>query len=117
MSKKFIYHISCVSAHGQDINDMLSSGVEIKYQTMLRACDLLSWAAKAGYEKRRDQGLTLRDDFAVSFHKGIYRGVPCYYLVHSAIEHIWVHKDANLPAKPPPRRDLLGQMFAGRFRT
>jgi hypothetical protein len=48
---------------------------------------------------KRGWGLSLATDYAVSFHKGSFRGVPCYYIDHSAIEHIFT-LDGEYPACP-----------------
>lgn len=91
----FWYHTSCVQAKGDDINDMRhhSGMVEVTYQTMRRHCvDLMVWARSMGY----DRWLPLSKDPIVSYHKSTYRGKLCYYLVHSAIEHIWLQPEEGL---------------------
>jgi len=88
----FSFHTTCVSAAGDDINAMKDIAKEITYRTMLKHCsDLVDYAVKyLGYNQRLDAGLTLKADWAVSYHKSFYQGVLCYYFVHSGIEHIWV---------------------------
>ncbi len=106
--KEYQFHTSCVHSTAELIDDMCEHAVEITYETMLRHCDLPSWAKQMLYEKRKDQGLTLKGDWHVTYHKSRYGGVSCYYLVHSAIEHIWV---AEEPGSRPGsmRRDHEGK--------
>ena len=42
-----------------------------------------------GYATGNQTGLRLVDDYAVHFYRSRYNGVPCYYIDHSSIEHIW----------------------------
>ena len=34
-------------------------------------------------------GLHLKDDWHVNYYRSTFRGQPCYYAKHSAIEHIF----------------------------
>lgn len=88
MEKPFYYHCSCVESLGEDINAMREKHTAISYKTFLKYCDVKDWARDAGYG--RDTGLALGRDWMVAFYKSTFRGVPCYYLVHSAIEHVWL---------------------------
>jgi len=40
------------------------------------------------YQQQRTD-LKLRADWAVSYHKGVFEGRPCYYMDHSRIEYIF----------------------------
>jgi hypothetical protein len=51
--------------------------------------DLAKLADEMGYARHPKQGLTLAADWAVSYHKSRYRGLPCVYLRWSAIEYIF----------------------------
>lgn len=95
--KRFRYATSCVESNGDAINEMRhhSAMQNVSYRTMLKHCDgLLDWAEEHGYDLWRNaadsHGLTLRDDWAVSYHKSFFENRRCYYLVWSGIEHIWV---------------------------
>lgn len=35
----------------------------------------------------------IKDDYAVQFCSSQFRGFLCYYIVHSAIEYIWIQTD------------------------
>jgi len=87
-SKPFQFETTCVSSRGEYINEMTEAAREVTYETMRKYCDLDWLAATLGYE-RRAPGVTLKHDWAVSYWKSWYRGVPCYYVVWSHIEHIF----------------------------
>ena len=86
-----IYTTCCVNSTNELITDMTDSEVEITYRTFRKYAEGLDeWAKDMHYDARKDVGLTLRNDWHVSYHKSVYDGKPCVYLVHSHIEHIWV---------------------------
>jgi hypothetical protein len=86
-----IYRTSCVGTTADIIHLMQDNAKEITYRTFRKYAEGLDyWAAGMKYDKRADVGLTLKNDWHVSYHKSTYMGMPCVYLVHSAIEHIWV---------------------------
>jgi len=93
--KSYVYKTSCVSAKGEDIQAMQAAAVGMSYRTMLRRCEgLIEKAEELNYVRAShiDHGLTLRNDWHVSYHKSMYRGEPCYYFVWSHIEYIWVKR-------------------------
>lgn len=88
---QYVYECSCVEGDGQAISDMTEQAIDVGYRTALRHCQgLLDWAATKGYAKRATAGLTLREDWAVSFHRSRFQGRRCYYICWSAIEFVWV---------------------------
>ena len=92
--KTYVYVTCCVDLKDVDaLNDMTENATETNYTTMLRNCDgLLDWAVDHGYARHYKQGLTLKQDWHVSYHRSKFRGHPCFYLVWSHIEFIWVRK-------------------------
>ena len=75
---------------GQAINEMADAARQITYATLKKHCSGLSELEQSlGY----DASLKLEKDWAVSFYKGTYRGARAYYIEHSRIEHIFIHKD------------------------
>ncbi len=95
MLKDYTFSTSCIEADGDDINEMRDHAKqrEVTYRTMLQHCEgLLEWAVEHDYSLRCNQvhGVTLRNDWSVSYHRSWYRGEPCFYLCWSAIEFIWV---------------------------
>lgn len=132
----YAFYTTCVdSPDGQLISAMQEAAVAVTYETMLAHCrNMLDVAVDLGYERRSTSGhgLTLKNDWAVSYHKSTYAGCPCYYFVWSHIEHIWVKdgcqpKEAyredptNILARRNPRdltaKDLkeIEQLNKGRF--
>lgn len=91
--KRYQYHTNCVSSTAEAIDDMTENARGVTYETVRKHCEgLRQWAESLGYSpaSNRGCGLTLKDDYAVSFHKSRYEGKPCYYVRWSAIEYIWV---------------------------
>jgi hypothetical protein len=85
-----LYTTCCIHSTGEAINAMKDKAREITYRTFRKHCpDLDTWAQGMGYFLHTAQGLTLKNDWHVAYFKSEYQGKPCYYLVHSAIEHIW----------------------------
>ncbi len=77
---KFIFETDCVSAKGDDIIDMVDQAREIKVSTFLKRVDI----------DPTEWGVDLREDWHVRFYKSKYKGKPCYFLEHSAIEYVYV---------------------------
>jgi len=78
--KEFI--TNCVSAKGGDIEAMVNKARKVSYKAMAKACNLQEWT--------QAWGVPLYKDYAVSFYKSTYKGMPCYFFVHSAIEYVFV---------------------------
>jgi hypothetical protein len=112
--KEYVYLISCPDEPwwtnedpGELINEMTDTATDVTYETMVRHCEgLIDWALSKGYDRRRDQGLTLKDDSYVTFNRGLYDEMRCYFVQWSGIEFIWVHKmdlrEHNIEAPIPP---------------
>lgn len=85
--KQFQYETCCLNANGDDITEMVDGSHEVTLAAIRQHCaGFAEWCTKMGYDSR---GLTIDRDWAVSYHKSVYRGKPCYYIYHSAIEYIW----------------------------
>jgi hypothetical protein len=91
--KPYILIGDCASlGDGDAINEMRRQSYPITYRTMLKHCEgLLDWAKDAGY----DRYLTLKSDWHVSYHKAKWKGIPCYYLVWSHFEVIWLRQEVT----------------------
>ena len=87
------YLTCCVDSDGRSIDQMVDAGREVKNETFRRK---LGPDAYRELEKRFGYGrhLSLADDYHVRYFTSIYRGQKCIYMVHSAIEYIYV------PVKP-----------------
>ena len=91
MKKDYYYRTNCVASDARSIDNMVDNASDVTYETLIGHCDgVAEWAKQMGYDRNSKQGLTLKNDWAVSFHKSMYRGRPCYYICHSSIEYIWV---------------------------
>lgn len=80
------YRTCCVNESGPAIIAMVDRAREITVQTFMRRCDWRPWAEAMGYHR---SWLTLSGDYHVAYYRSVWRGKPCYYVVHSAIEHIF----------------------------
>jgi hypothetical protein len=88
--KPFRYLECCCESSCSHIWDLQESSKSVTYRTMLKHCDLELFADVFGYEVRGPN--SLKNDWHIDYCKGVYKGLPCYYLVHSGIEYIWVKK-------------------------
>ncbi len=84
---------SCVDSDGRSINDMQDRAVTVGRRTFLKYVDrddLKKLEKQFGYDTGVERGgLRMSNDWHVSYARSIYRGRPCYYFVHSAIEYIF----------------------------
>ena len=88
--KKFKYETCCVHAEGEDVQDMVDQGRDITYHTLFKHVSLDEVSELfPTYSRNSRKGLTLKNDWAVSYSKSYYRGLPCYYINHSMIEYIF----------------------------
>jgi hypothetical protein len=93
--KPYAFLTDCIHSDGESIRNMVDDprAYNVEYSTMLAQCEgMLEWAESVGYFRHPNQGLTLKNDWAVSYHRGFYQGQPCYWLDWSRIEHIWVKR-------------------------
>lgn len=87
---KYRYLTCCVHSTAEKIGAMVEQAVDVSFATIKRHCsDVHQWAHDMGYAVGGERGLHLKDDWAVSYHRSSYDGQPCYYIRHSAIEHIF----------------------------
>lgn len=89
--KPYAFHTSCVSSDYDSIAAMLESSEECDLSTMEENCDLDAFKTSMMYDT--EDGLKLEFDWHVAYATGTYKGRPCYFLTHSAIEYIWVLKE------------------------
>jgi len=105
LQKCYSFATRCVEAEGPDISEMVDNADDVSFDEVrdnVKEPTLDDWAQDMGYELDPEDGLTLEDDWAVSFHRGVFRGRPAYYVVHSGIEHIWTWDDEC--GDPPARK-------------
>lgn len=85
----------CVSANGDDINEMVDIATEITVEEFL---DKLGASPR---EKLMSLGLfhiyenfdEVLADWHISYFESTYQGKPCVYVCHSGIEHIFADID------------------------
>ena len=93
--RKYSYYKSCVDFGPLDVwwlNEMIDDErtIDITLRTFKAHCaGVDEWATHQGYELDKRRGLTMANDYAISFHRSYFRGVRCYYIKWSAIEFIW----------------------------
>ena len=116
----FQFVTSCVSANGDDISEMqdvakdISShafiyGIAKKEGIDLEVVDMLgysSWAEDIGGGKSARKLFV--DDFALSCHRSFYQGIPCLYVQHSRIEHVFIDTK-HLPLVLRDEADILAR--------
>lgn len=91
----FQYWTNCVSSTAEQIDAMLDhpSNREISYNTFLRYVgkdQLAEIFPYYNWGSNRNNGLKLKDDYHVSYNKSVYDNMECVYMVHSAIEYVFV---------------------------
>jgi hypothetical protein len=81
---------------GRDIQRMVDGARDVSRSTFLKHVDrgnLREVEAMLGYAEHPSQGLTMAGDWHVSYHRGRFCGMPVYYFVWSAIEHIFMRPE------------------------
>lgn len=103
------YATNCVNCDDVDaLNEMMDSAVDVTYNEFVSKVGLPAiFDSGIGYgyywtpaqaiaggvdynEVARNRPLTLKKDWHVSYHRSTYQGKPCYFMVHSAIEYVFV---------------------------
>lgn len=89
---EFSFVTDCVSSKGEDIQAMTDRSVTVTRRTFREHCrdSLKLLETQLGYAEHARQGLTMAEDWHVSYHRSRYRGQLCYYLVWSAIEYVFL---------------------------
>ena len=75
---------TCVASTAEKIDAMVDNAREITYNTFLR---------HVGAEELKEfnhPSLPLKKDYHVRYFKSKYEGAECVYMVHSAIEYVFV---------------------------
>jgi hypothetical protein len=87
------FETCCVNSDGPSITAMVDNARDITRRTFLRHVDrdnLASVEASLKYDTGTERGgLRMSKDYHVSYHRSTYRGRPCVYFRHSAIEYIF----------------------------
>ena len=76
---------------------MVDNAKEITLKTLRKACcpkSLSNILCDLGYVKGSLP--TIESDYAVRFYRSRFKGYPCVFIVHSAIEYIFMEENINI---------------------
>ena len=98
--QQFYFATTCVNQpSGEDIEKMTDNAQDISWEEFNKhvSNDEIRKAIGSLYnfqydydDQKNGAGLRFQDDYAVSFHRSKFKGIPCYYFVHSAIEYVFL---------------------------
>jgi GNAT superfamily N-acetyltransferase len=85
---------SCVQSTCELITSMVDGAENVSrvaFESNVNRENLLEFDRALKYDTGSERGgLRRKNDWAVRYARGIYDGLPCYYMVHSAIEYVYV---------------------------
>jgi hypothetical protein len=87
--KPYVFETSCVNSTYELIDAMVARAESADLAEAREHCDLTAFEESLGYD---EMDFPLSGDWHVDYCKSVYDGLPCYYLVHSHIEYIWVKR-------------------------
>ena len=97
---RYTYLTNCTEtplSEVEDLEDMIEDAREIKYITFMKYVWYLELKRIfPQYCHRKDQGLTLKNDWHVRYFRSWYKGQRCVYIVHSAIEYIFTDRTITI---------------------
>jgi hypothetical protein len=100
----FHFYKNCVAHNDSDVRfleEMIENAQGVTYQELVRAVgveEVKRVFPQYDWGRDKSHGLKLKDDWAVSYHKSMYGGYPCYYIQHSRIEYVFVPANFIAPA-------------------
>ena len=77
----------------KDIREMVDLSIDITYETFIKHVpweklrEIFTWY---DWSPGKSDGLRLKHDYMVSYSRSKYRGKPCYFITHSAIEYVFL---------------------------
>jgi|GEM_PF-2083100 len=92
-AKKAKYVGNCTTLPGEHVEKMVDQAKPIEYEYFLRVVsreDLKQLFPRYRWHRGWDTGLRLKDDWAVRFYSSTFKGKPCVFIDHSAIEYVFV---------------------------
>lgn len=89
--RKYGYLTNCVGADGDAIRTMKNHADcrAVCLDTMRKHCEMDELVMSLGYSRK----FHLCNDWLVRYYSSWYEGQWCYFMVHSAIEYIFVRKE------------------------
>jgi hypothetical protein len=97
------FETTCISANGDDINQMRDAATQITRSTFCKRVNKFDRELlenRLGYKTRKSgctrswnaARLFMTQDPHVSYYRSTYQGKPCYYFAWSGIEHVFVEE-------------------------
>jgi hypothetical protein len=88
-----VYRTNCVSAKEESITNMVDTSREIARETFL--CFVDPWSIKTleeglGYATDEQDGVTMANDYHVTYYMGYFEGRECVYFKQSDIEYVFI---------------------------
>lgn len=84
--QKLKFATTCVASDERSICNMTGRARRITAKTFFSRVNRKDVEEMLGYGKQ----LHIKDDCHVSYYASRFRGIPCYYLDWSSIEHIFI---------------------------
>lgn len=93
MPARYTYHTNCINSTYELISALTETASQITYRTFMKHVELDKVLALFPfYERDPRRGLTVKNDWAIGYYKGVYDGQPCYFMDHSRIEYIFLRQ-------------------------
>lgn len=91
MSKKASLITRCCDpgVNVDDLEALYEADREIAFSTFSRHVDVKVLARNLGYSVGAERGLHLKNDYHVQFFRSTWKGVACYHMDWSCIDHIF----------------------------
>jgi len=102
----FRYETCCVNSTAEKIIAMTDRALDITWATFRRHVhwtEVQSVFPDYSYREGEQTFMHIKNDWHVRFCRSVYDGQPCYYIVHSAIEYIFInssHQEEVHVARP-----------------
>ena len=100
---EWAYYKCCVDFQQRDVDqleDMMDAGHEVTYDFLVtNVGKYVVQDVFPDYNWTNDpnEGLMMKNDWHVRYFQSTFLKTPCFYIVHSAIEYIFLPRDANVP--------------------
>lgn len=93
VKKTCTFLADCVGADGDEVNAMRDTAIEITlatFRSYIHRDAYTELLAYFGYPRRNGKNsFCIKNDWHVSYHRSTFRTLPCVYMRHSGIEHIY----------------------------
>lgn len=82
-----------------DLTDMIDAGEEVTYEFLTHNVGLRTIQEvfpDYNWTRNPANGLIMKDDYHVRYYRSVFAGNPCFFVVHSAIEFIFLRHGADV---------------------